>query len=195
MSNTREFIIDEAYKLFLKRSYEAVSISDISRAIGFTKGALYHHFVNKEDLFKAVVDKYLNIIEFTDEYKVITLAEYLEIGVGMIHDIIKRLFHPNPEFKTIDYLALSIDAMRHYPGFIGVKGRFLELEIERTKVVLDNAIAKGEIRDDIDTMIMARNFHFLFLGIAGNLIHLNSPDRSISLLREQLSALYNVLKK
>ena len=195
MSNTKEFIIDEAYKLFLKRSYEAVSISDISKAIGLTKGALYHHFVNKEDLFKAVVDKYLDIIEFTDEYKTITLAEYLELVVGRIHNVIERLFHPNPEFKTIDYLALSIDAMRHYPGFIGMKGRFLELEIERTKIVLDNAIVKGEIRNDIDSMIMARNFHFLFMGIAGNLIHLNSPERSISLLRDQLFALYKVLKK
>ena len=52
MENTKEFIIDEAFKLFLDHSYEAVSISDISQAIGFTKGALYHHFKNKEELFK-----------------------------------------------------------------------------------------------------------------------------------------------
>jgi len=56
MNDTREYIIDESYKLFLNRSYEAVSISVISDAIGFTKGALYHHFKNKEELFKAVID-------------------------------------------------------------------------------------------------------------------------------------------
>ena len=59
MSETKEHIIDKSYELFISHSYEAVSISDISKAIGMTKGALYHHFLNKEELFKAVVDKHL----------------------------------------------------------------------------------------------------------------------------------------
>ena len=33
MSDTREYIIDHAYKLFLNKSYEAVSISEISKAM------------------------------------------------------------------------------------------------------------------------------------------------------------------
>ena len=195
MSNTREFIIDEAYKLFLKRSYEAVSISDISKAIGFTKGALYHHFVNKEDLFKAVVDKHLHLADAIDNYEILSLEEYLEIGVKRIETVIKQVYRPDPEFRTIDFLSLSIDALRHYPGFVHSKGQFLEIEIGRTKVVLDHAIERGEIRGDIETLIMARNFHFLFMGIAGNLVHLHSQERALSLLREQLFALYNVLKK
>jgi AcrR family transcriptional regulator len=195
MSNTREFIIDEAYKLFLKRSYEAVSISDISKAIGFTKGALYHHFVNKEALFKAVVDKYLNLLELTIDYDKISLKEYLELSVGKIKDLITTMFNPFPDFRTIDFLALSIDAMRHYPGFVDAKTRFLEIEIERTKVVLDHAIERGEIRSDINTLVMSRNFHFLYMGIAGNMVHLNSREKSITLLRDQLFELYNALKK
>ena len=78
MNDTREDIIDCSYSLFLNNSYEAVSISEISKAIGLTKGALYHHFANKEELFKAVIDKYLdlqiNIVTNTN----ITLTEYLE---------------------------------------------------------------------------------------------------------------------
>ena len=61
MSDTRDYIIDKAHSLFLSRSYEAVSISEISKAIGFTKGALYHHFKSKDELFKAVVENYLII--------------------------------------------------------------------------------------------------------------------------------------
>jgi AcrR family transcriptional regulator len=57
MKDTKEYIINEARKLFLKHSYEAVSIRDISQAIGLTKGSLYHHFKNKEELFKSVIDK------------------------------------------------------------------------------------------------------------------------------------------
>jgi AcrR family transcriptional regulator len=61
MNDTKEYIIDQAYTLFLSHSYEAVTISDISKAVGLTKGALYHHFINKEEVFKAVIDKYLII--------------------------------------------------------------------------------------------------------------------------------------
>ncbi len=195
MSPTREYIIDEAYKLFLKHSYEAVSISDISKAIGLTKGALYHHFVNKADLFKAVVNKYMDFITPIEEVEMITLKEYLEFCLKEIDKIIKRLFYPDPDFKSIDFISLGIDALRHYPGSIAEKGRFLELEIERTKIILDNAILNGEIRSDINTLVMARNFHFLYLGIAGDMVHLNSPAHSIALLRAQLFELYHILKK
>ena len=79
MDNTKEFITDEAFKLFLNHSYEAVSISDISKAIGFTKGALYHHFKNKEELFKSVVDKYLFIPEVVTDVESISLMEYIQL--------------------------------------------------------------------------------------------------------------------
>lgn len=195
MKSTRDFIIDEAYKLFLKRSYEAVSINDISQAIGFTKGALYHHFVNKEDLFKAVVDKYLCFIEPSNNNEQLTLKEYLDLVVQKIYEMIKSLFNPSLDFETIDFISLSIAALRHYPGFVEAKGRYLELEIEKTKAILDQAIEKGEIRNDINTSITARNFHFLYMGIAGNMIHSKSPERSVALLKEQLNELYHLLKK
>jgi len=74
MTDTKEYIIDQAYKLFLTKSYEAVSISDISNAIGLTKGALYHHFLTKEELFKAVIDKYLMSISLTDIREDVTFS-------------------------------------------------------------------------------------------------------------------------
>lgn len=195
MKSTRDFIIDEAYKLFLKQSYEAVSISDISQAIGFTKGALYHHFVNKEDLFKAVVDKYLWLVDPPSSYGQISLKEYLELGVQKAYEIIKNLLDPSLDFETIDFISLSIAAIRHYPGFVEEKGKYLELEIGKTKIILDHAIETGEIRGDINTLIMARNFHFLYTGLVGDLIHSKSTEKSIAMLREQLDELYHLLKK
>ena len=66
METTKEIIIEKAYHLFLSRGFGAVSVNDICVATGLSKGALYHHFSNKNELFKAVVDstarksKYLN---------------------------------------------------------------------------------------------------------------------------------------
>jgi TetR/AcrR family transcriptional regulator, transcriptional repressor for nem operon len=53
---TRARIIAEATGLFVRKGYGSTSIADLSEAVGVTKGALYHHFENKEAIFYAVID-------------------------------------------------------------------------------------------------------------------------------------------
>jgi len=195
MENTKEFIIDEAYKLFLDHSYEAVSISDISKAIGFTKGALYHHFKNKEELFKCVVDKYLYIPDAIVDVETVNLSEYIQIVIAEAEKIIKKLFGFTLVFTPINYMSMFTDAFRHYPGYADSKGEFINNEIEKTKKVLENAIKSGEIRDDINTSLIATNFFSINMGLAGNLVRNNSLDESISLLKEQNLEFYKLLKK
>ncbi|MEM7085673.1 MAG: TetR/AcrR family transcriptional regulator [Bacteroidota bacterium] len=47
---TRRTIIKESANLFNTQGYKATSISDITKATGLTKGAIYRHFQNKSDL-------------------------------------------------------------------------------------------------------------------------------------------------
>lgn len=47
---TKELIIKESANLFNTQGYKATSISDITKATGLTKGAIYRHFDNKSDL-------------------------------------------------------------------------------------------------------------------------------------------------
>lgn len=47
---TKEKIIFESANLFNTQGYKATSLSDITKATGLTKGAIYRHFKNKEDL-------------------------------------------------------------------------------------------------------------------------------------------------
>lgn len=51
---TREQLIGVARKLFEAKGYASTSIVDICSSLGITKGALFHHFKNKEDLFREV---------------------------------------------------------------------------------------------------------------------------------------------
>jgi TetR/AcrR family transcriptional regulator, transcriptional repressor for nem operon len=194
MSDTKEYIIDQAYKLFLNRSYEAVSISEISKAIGFTKGALYHHFLNKEELFKAVIDKYLLISELEADFDRISLAQLIELSINNAEKIIKNIVSSVSSFIPVNYMALFIDALRHYPNFASDKASFFIGEIEKTKRVLTNAIRAGEIRSDIDISAMAANFFSINMGLAGNLFHNNSPELALDSLRVQMNELYKLLK-
>ncbi len=194
MNDTREYIIDQAYGLFLQRSYEAVSISEISKAIGFTKGALYHHFTNKEDLFKAVIDKYLILNEISLTDPEISLNQLISHTVEKAGTVVHKIQGKQPTFVPISYMALIIDAFRHYPGFATEKEQMLTKEISKIKHVLDAAVASGEIRKDINTEIMATNYFSITIGMAQNLLHNNSPKMALKALEEQLQEFYKILK-
>lgn len=54
---THAALIDVARRLFAERGYSAVATEEIVRTAGVTRGALYHHFTDKRDLFRAVYEQ------------------------------------------------------------------------------------------------------------------------------------------
>ncbi|WKY43260.1 TetR/AcrR family transcriptional regulator [Eubacteriaceae bacterium ES2] len=56
---TIRLILDVAQRLFLEKGYENTSIQNIIDGLGgLSKGAVYHHFKSKEEIFNAVGDRY-----------------------------------------------------------------------------------------------------------------------------------------
>jgi len=51
---TRRRLIDTARELFATKGYDATSVDDLLAGAGVSKGALYHHFRDKQALFEAV---------------------------------------------------------------------------------------------------------------------------------------------
>ncbi len=56
-SITKERILNEALGLMNRRGIESTSISDLQTATGMTRGSLYFHFMSKEALTRAVLEK------------------------------------------------------------------------------------------------------------------------------------------
>jgi AcrR family transcriptional regulator len=54
---TRAALLRVARKLFAERGYGEAATEEVVRRARVTRGALYHHFRDKRDLFKAVLDE------------------------------------------------------------------------------------------------------------------------------------------
>lgn len=61
MADTKENILHTALRLFARDGYEAASVSDIAGELGITKGALYKHYKNKQDIFNSIVERMYQI--------------------------------------------------------------------------------------------------------------------------------------
>ena len=54
---TRAMLIDAAEEVFLREGFEHASVEQITEAAGFSRGAFYSNFTDKDDLALAVIDK------------------------------------------------------------------------------------------------------------------------------------------
>jgi AcrR family transcriptional regulator len=56
-ATTKSALVSAARELFAARGYAAVPADEIVRAAGVTRGALYHHYADKQGLFRAVFEE------------------------------------------------------------------------------------------------------------------------------------------
>jgi len=56
-------ILSAAKELFSTQGYHGLSMRQIAESVGVSKAALYYHFKNKEQLFLAILDAYLDEME------------------------------------------------------------------------------------------------------------------------------------
>jgi TetR/AcrR family transcriptional repressor of nem operon len=64
-AETRKAILKSAAELFLKHGYDHVGINDVMKHANLTRGAFYHHFTSKSDLYAhAIKAQALSMVDF-----------------------------------------------------------------------------------------------------------------------------------
>jgi AcrR family transcriptional regulator len=76
--STRTALGAAARQLFTERGYAATSTTEIVERAGVTRGALYHHFAAKEDLFRAVFEQLEDEVTAHVAKEALTSADPLE---------------------------------------------------------------------------------------------------------------------
>ena len=91
---SKQLILDAALKLFSHKGYGATSVRDIAEEAELSKGNVYHHFSDKEAIFRALIDRYFEAMSQPDFPFNLALAsgsfpEYLETLGHSIRDVIR----------------------------------------------------------------------------------------------------------
>lgn len=150
---TRAALVRVARQLFADRGYAATSTEEVVQQAGVTRGALYHHFRDKSDLFEAV------FLEIQDE------ARDRIRGAGSVPVELWQRFRAGFD----EYLNHSMDpsiqriALIDAPAVLGWE-RWRELDY--TLDLLQNALAGLQEGGDISPEVSTDELAHLLRGVA-----------------------------
>lgn len=169
MKETKDYILLESFKLFLANGYDKVSMNDLVKASGLSKGAFYHYFYSKEELFKEAISTYFFTGLERDRFipkSNFSLNENLLNLVDFKADLFKQLlvFTGLPQLEA-GYFTLIFQAIKIFPEFrerLALEGSY---EKGVLKEIFDNAKAKNELRDELDTENLTQHYANLLDGM------------------------------
>jgi len=147
-SELRLRIIDAATTLFAERGYAATSMRDVAEGARCTKPALYYHFDNKEALFLEVIVSTTKTIVDLLRQAFAARGTVRQRMVRAMTDYYAHLrAHPR-SLKVLLQAELSPEVGQPAIDFCSTRQTFVELVLP----LLEEGVASGEIRNDIDLM-------------------------------------------
>lgn len=196
MKDTKDLILDAAFSLFLNNNYESVTFTELCKATKLTKGAVYHYFSSKEELFRAVIERYVLLPQNGRPTDNITLDQLIKYKIGEIehrmqNSIVCQLDKYNS--APLNYIQLLFLSYKYYPDFKKIGNAVIIEEIEIWKNSIRISIEQKIIRDDIDIEATA----FTFIAIISNLVLrlINTDTQSqLEIVEKQLNGMYGLLK-
>ncbi|OXM64552.1 TetR/AcrR family transcriptional regulator [Amycolatopsis vastitatis] len=161
-----ESLLQVAVKLFNERGYDGTSMEDLSRKLGITKSAIYHHVPSKEELLRLAVDRALDGL-----FEVAAETARLD---GRAIDRLEHLVRGSV-LVLADQLPF-VTLLLRVRGNTKVERAALTRRREFDRLVTDlvkQAEAEGDVRPDVDPAVTAR----LVFGMVNSLIEWYKPRR------------------
>lgn len=148
---TRGKVLEAAGALFAERGYEAATIRDIAKGAGMSTGAVFANFQDKSELFEAVLVQ--NIAGTLESFRAAAQGE------GRVADRLTSALSVGYH-RGLDHLPLvqAIFARSWFqPDDANDRQRTLVRPfIETLTGVLQAGIREGELRQDIDLLLITR---------------------------------------
>lgn len=174
VENSRELILKEAFKLFLQKNVEKVTVPELERVTKLQRGAIFYHFKDKEAIFKDAVKQYffspLNIFYPINSNNVHSLEEYWDKKnehLNKIQNWFEQESIPISPYSAFFHLAEQ--ANLYLPTFKEDMRNLLKAErecwiqvsSEKSKLSCGNIIFCS-IADILENMFLAKCFKYCY---------------------------------
>ena len=191
-----------AFKMFILKSFDGVSIPDIEKATGFTRGTIFHYADTKLDLFRQVVEYY--VLERQDIERKIqvaddcTLRQFIDTyakGVERTMEALHEIVGMDVPMRDCSraYLnmmsQMSVLLPEIHKTFLNAMAKEERLWME----VIGRGVENGELQNDVQPTILAKIMMSLFYGRAFQDSLIDGMDPK--LLKEEMLAVYERVKK
>jgi AcrR family transcriptional regulator len=158
----RQEILAGARTSFARHGYEGATVRRLEEEIGLSRGAIFHHFRDKESLFLAVAE----------DDAATMVATVAENGlVQVMRDLLARAADPTAEPDVTGWLGSQLEVSRKLrtdPEFAKRWAARSEAIAAATRERLGRQLEAGAIRDDVPIDILAQ---FLELAYDGLVLH------------------------
>lgn len=150
---TKQFILETAIPLYNEKGISGVNIDDILEATKLTKGCLYGHFENKEDLSAQVIDLSLKMV--SDK---IRAAVYKGKTIkGKIFAFLD--FYKNPIETYVSggcpIFNTAVEADDNYPFIKEKVAKVVRIGQQELTALLQEGINNGEFSKSLDPVVFA----------------------------------------
>lgn len=187
---TATLILRAARKLFIKKGFAATSISEIAKVCDINKSLIYHHFENKESLWRAIkgemISSYIDLEKKEADLSANSLMDILEKIVTLRFNF----YAENPDIiKLILFQKLEANSKK-LEGIPDNKYNDISIQIKQLQ-------ESGDVRKDIDADFAS---YLIFTNAVSLLIdQYKGVDKSSTKNKEQylkiiINFLYNALK-
>lgn len=190
-----------AFKMFILKSFDGVSIPDIEKATGFTRGTIFHYADTKLDLFRQVVEYYVlerqdieRKIQVADDCTlrqfIDTYAKGVERTMEALHEIIGMDVPMRDCSRAYLNMASQVSVLlpEVHKAFLNAMAKEERLWIE----MIGRGVESGELCSDVQPAILAKIMMSLFYGRAFQDSLINGMDPK--LLKEEMLAVYERVK-
>lgn len=150
---TKQFILETAAPLYNEKGIAGVSIDDVLAATKLTKGCLYGHFENKEDLTDQVIELSLN-----------NLSEKVRMAVSKAKSIKAKIFAFMDFYKDPIHTCISggcpifntaVEADDNYPVLKQKVARVFRAGQEELAALLQAGIDRKEFSEKLEPAVFA----------------------------------------
>jgi AcrR family transcriptional regulator len=199
MIETKEHILKTSLLLFLQKSYRDVTMKEIVEKTGLSKGAFYHYFTSKEELFKEIVTRFMNTGSANySSFDNTSLRKFYLDYIDSLESSLKQLSNMVDENEresfNFNFFLILFEAVGRFPEFLKIELQQHRRDIDAWKKIIAVARKKGEIKSESTDEEIAQLFLFCSDGVFLRFINSDKPVTFPDFLRSAFNSIYKNLK-